>query len=150
MAENAGREQPRRGPGRRFKPGQSGNPAGKRPGTRHHATMFAEQLLDGEVEAIVRKAIEKAKRGDASALRLCLDRLVPPRRDRPIRFELPELASANDASKAMAAITTAIARGELTAAEAAELSNVITAYVKAIEATEIERRLQALEASHAP
>jgi hypothetical protein len=149
MAENAGGEQRRRGPGRRFKSGQSGNPAGKPRGTRHRATMLAEQLLDGEAEAIVRKVIEKAKHGDPIALRLCLDRIVPPRRDRPVRFTIPELNSADDASKAMAAITAAVARGELTPTEAAELSSVITAYVKAIEATEIERRLQALEGAHA-
>lgn len=49
----------------------------------------------------------------------------------------------------MAAITAAVASGELTPTEAAELASVITAYVKAIEATEIEQRLQALEAAHA-
>jgi len=71
---------------------------------------------------------------------------MPPRRDRPIYFGMRELNSADDASKAMAAITIALASGELTPSEAAELSRVVDAYVKAIEATEIERRLKALEA----
>jgi hypothetical protein len=145
MPENAATKQPRRGPGRRFQPGQSGNPAGKRPGTRHRATMLAERLLDGEVEAMVRMVIEKAKQGDMVALRLCLDRIVPPRRDRPVNFTIPALKSAGDASKVMGAITTAVACGELTPAEAAELSRVIEAYVKAIETSEIERRLKTLE-----
>ena len=145
MAKNSGRIQRERGPGRRFQPGQSGNPAGKPPGTRHRATMLAEQLLDGEAEAMVRAAIEKAKQGDMIALRLCLDRILPPRRDRPVFFSIPTLNSADDASKAMAAITTAVARGELTPTEAAELSRVVEAFVKAIEATEIERRLKILE-----
>ena len=79
------------------------------------------------------------------ALRLCLDRIVPPRRDRPVHFTIPELNSAADAAKAMAAITTAVAQGELTPAEAGELSRLVECYVKAIEVTEIERRLQALE-----
>ena len=45
----------------------------------------------------------------------------------------------------MAAITAAVANGELTATEAAEISRVIDGYIKAVEATEIERRLRNLE-----
>jgi len=107
--------------------------------------MLAERLLDGEAEAMVRTAMEKAKQGDMIALRLCLDRILPPRRDRPVHFSIPALHSAQDASKAMAAITTAVACGELTPAEAAELSRVIETYVKALETSEIERRLKILE-----
>ena len=145
MAKNAGGEQRRRGPGRRFQPGQSGNPAGKRPGTRNHATILAEQLLDGEAETMVRTAVEWAKKGNMTALRLCLDRIVPPRRDRPVRFAMPALNSTEDAAKAVGAITVAVARGELTPSEAGELSRVIEAYVRAIETSEIERRLKILE-----
>jgi hypothetical protein len=145
MAENAGGEQRRRGPGRRFQPGRSGNPAGKPKGTRNRATMLAEQLLDGEAETMVRTAIDWAKNGNMSALRLCLDRILPPRHDRPVRFAMPALNSAEDAAKAVSAITTAVARGELTPNEASELSRLIDAYVKAIETSEIERRLKILE-----
>jgi hypothetical protein len=130
----------------RFKAGNPGRPKG----SRNRATILAEQLLDDEVEEIVRKIIKKAKQGDMVALRLCLDRLVPPRRDRPVPFALPAMNSTDDASKAMAAITTGVACGELTPAEAAELSNVVAGYLKAIEASEFERRLQALEANNAP
>jgi Family of unknown function (DUF5681) len=145
-AENSAQEQRPRG--KPFRKGQSGNPAGKPKGTRHRATMLAEQLLDGEAEAMVRTLIEKAKQGDMNALRLCLDRIVPPRRDRPVQFTIPALNSADDASKAMAAITTAVAGGELTPTEAAALSSVIETYVRAVEASEIERRLKLLEEQH--
>jgi hypothetical protein len=107
--------------------------------------VIAEQLLDGEAAAITRKAIELAKQGDLVALRLCLERIVPPRRDRPVNFVLPAMSSADDATKAMAAITTAVASGELTPMEAAELSRVVDGYVKTLEITEIERRLRFLE-----
>jgi Family of unknown function (DUF5681) len=145
MAENPAAMQRRRGLGKPFRPGQSGNPAGKPKGTRHRATMLAERLLDGEAEAMLRTVIEKAKQGDMAALRLCLDRIVPPRRDRPVHFKIPALNSAGDASRAMAAITSAVASGELTPAEAGELSCVVEAYVKALETTEVEQRLKALE-----
>jgi hypothetical protein len=62
-----------------------------------------------------------------------------------VQFAIPPLNSADDASKVMGAITTAVASGELTPIEAAELARVIEAYVKAIETTEIERRIQVLE-----
>ena len=131
--------------GRPFQKGHSGNPQGRPPGARNAATMMAEQLLDGEAAAITRKAIELAKQGDLTALRLCLERIVPPRRERPVSFTLPEINSVDHAPKAMAAITTAVVDGELTPTEAAELSRVIEGYVKAIETTEIERWLRILE-----
>ena len=104
--------------GRPFPKGRSGNPAGRPPGARNAATLAAEQLLDGEATTITRKAIELAKLGDMVAVRLCLDRIVPPRRDRPVHFALPPLNSADDAGKAIAAIATAVASGELTPTEA--------------------------------
>ena len=131
--------------GRPFQKGHSGNPQGRPPGARNAATIMAEQLLDGEAETITRKVIELAKQGDSTALRLCLERIVPPRRERPVKFTLPEINSADRAPKAMAAITAAVVNGELTPTEAAELSRVIEGYVKAIETTEIERRLLLLE-----
>ena len=131
--------------GRPFPKGRSGNPKGRPVGARNAATVIAAQLLDGEVEEIIRKVIKKAKQGDVICLRLCLDRLVPPRRDRPVYFAIPVLNSADDASKAMAAITVAVACGELTPIEAAELSSVVEVYVRAIEARDFEARLRALE-----
>jgi hypothetical protein len=75
--------------GRPFEAGHSGNPNGRPKGARNKATVMVEQLLDGELDALVRKLIEKAKAGDIAALRLCLDRLLPPRRDRLVTFALP-------------------------------------------------------------
>ena len=131
--------------GRPFPKGRSGNPRGRPLGARNAATRLAEQLLDGEAAAITRKAIELAKSGDRLALRLCMDRIVPPRRDRSVHFTIPELNLAADASKAIAAIASAVARGELGVSEATELSRMIEAYVRAIEATDLEKKLLALE-----
>jgi hypothetical protein len=73
----------------RFKPGQSGNPAGKRPGTRHKVTIAAQDLLDGESQALTRKAIDLALDGDLTVLRLCLERIIPPTRERSVKMTLP-------------------------------------------------------------
>jgi Family of unknown function (DUF5681) len=75
----------------RFKPGQSGNPKGRSQGSRNAATIAIEALLDGEAEALTRKAIELGLAGDMTALRLCLDRIVPPRKDRYVAFSLPAM-----------------------------------------------------------
>ena len=128
-----------------FEPGQSGNPAGKAKGTRNKVTLAIEALLDGEAEALTRKAIELAKAGDMAALRLCMDRLAPPRKDRLVMFELPTITCAADAVKASAALVTAVAIGDLTPAEAGELGKLIEAYVRALEATDFAARLENLE-----
>jgi hypothetical protein len=128
-----------------FKPGQSGNPAGKRPGTRNRATRALEELLDGEAEALTRKAIELALAGDMTALRLCLDRILPARRDRLVVFEMPSIHSAADAKTASAALLAAVAAGSLTPSEASEVGKLVDGYVKAIEVTEVLARLEKLE-----
>src|SRR5829696_4827521 len=87
----------------RGKPFSKGNP-GKPRGARHKLTRTAETLLDGEAEAITKKAIEMAKAGDGPALRLCMDRIYPARKDRPVRFGLPPLEKVQDAVAANAAI----------------------------------------------
>src|SRR5262249_37449730 len=111
----------------------------------NRATVAAEALLDGEAGALTRKAIELAKQGDITALRLCLDRVVAPRRERHIQFRLPELRSVSDATGAMWAIIDAVAIGDLTASEAAELSKLVETFIRSLEATEFHQRLRALE-----
>jgi hypothetical protein len=131
--------------GGRFSKGRSGNPAGKPRGARHRTTLAAEALLDGEAEALTRKAVEMALAGDSTAMRLCLDRILPPRRERPFNFKLPALQSAGDAAGAMAAIASAVASAEITAGEAGELAKLVEAFVRALEASELDQRLRALE-----
>src|SRR5919205_3313317 len=145
LAENTGEKQPARGPGRRFAKGESGNPAGRPKGARHKATIAAEILLDGEAEKLTRKAVELALAGDTIALRLCLDRILPPRRERPISFALPKIETAADAVKAVAAIAEAVAAGEITPGEAGELTRLVDVFTRTLEATEFEARLTALE-----
>jgi hypothetical protein len=135
-------------PGRypnRWRKGQSANPSGRPLGSRHRATLLAENLLDGQTEELIRKTIDLALSGDSTALRLCMERIVAPRRDRPVNFRLPALNSASDVVAAIEAIADGVASGELTPAEAAELSKVVEAYRSAVETAEIERRLTALE-----
>ena len=134
-----------RGPGKPFQPGNPGRP----PGARHKATLAAEALLDGDAEKLTRKCVEAALGGDSVALRICMDRILPPRKERPVSFKVPPLKSAADAAAAMAAITESVAAGELSLGEAETASALVERFTRALEAGEFEKRLRALEAAGA-
>ena len=127
--------------GRPFAQGNAGRPKG----ARNKTTLAVEALLDGEAEAISRKAIAMAKDGDMTAIRLCMDRIVPPRKDRPIPFPMPKMETAADAVKASSAVIAAVAEGDLTPSEAAELTTMVEAFARTIEVADLETRLIALE-----
>jgi Family of unknown function (DUF5681) len=129
----------------RFRKGESGNPDGRPPGSRNKATLLIEKLLDDGAKDIATKAIELAKNGDSTALRLCLDRIAPARRDRHIAFKLPKMESPEHAVKAAAAIVEAVASAELTPSEAAEMMKLVEGYTRILEAEDHEQRLRTLE-----
>ncbi|TXN36553.1 hypothetical protein FV232_21445 [Methylobacterium sp. WL30] len=134
-----------RGDGKPFEQGQSGNPAGRPKGARHRTTLAMEALLEGEAETLTRKAIELACEGDTVALRLCLDHLAPVRKDRHVIFDLPAIETTADLPKATHALLQAIAAGELTPSEAADIGKAVDAHVRAIEVTDLHQRLARLE-----
>src|SRR4051812_11631843 len=129
----------------RGRPFAAGNP-GRPKGSRNRASLAIAALLDGEAEALTRKAIELGLAGDLAALRLCLDRLMPPRRDRAVTFALPALTDARSAVSASAALLEAVAAGELTPLEAGELSKLVANHVEALKTSELEERIAKVEA----
>ena len=130
-----------------FEKGRSGNPAGRRTGRRNKATLAAAALLEGESEALTRKAVELALVGDPTAMRLCLERILPPCRERTVKFALPPIESAADIAAAMKAVTSALAGGAITPGEAATIAAVVDTFVRAIETSDFDRRLQLVEVS---
>jgi hypothetical protein len=129
----------------KFKSGQSGNVSGRPKGSLNKATLAAQALLDGEAEALTRKVVELAKGGNPVALRLCLERLLPPRKDRPINFTLPRIEGAQDLVKALGAILEAVAQGEITPGEGQTITVMLEAYRKGLETVDHEARITALE-----
>lgn len=142
--DKAGKKQ-----GGRFEKGQSGNPAGKPKGTRHRSTLIAEQLIDGDSEAILGKCVDLAKAGDPVALRLCVERLVP-RRTAVVMLELPAIARAADVASGFSAILAAAAAGDISLGEAREFMSLVDGARRAFEVTELAGRLAALEALEVP
>jgi F0F1-type ATP synthase gamma subunit len=128
-----------------FQKGESGNPAGRPRGIVNRATALAQNLLSERAEGIARKVIALAEEGDMAAIRVCMERLVPPIKHQPVAVELPPLENAVDSVEAMARIAAAVAAGDLTAAEAAELATVVNVYVGALASKAFEERLTALE-----
>ena len=120
--------------GRPFAPGNPGRPKG----ARHRITRVAE--------ALTRKAVDLALAGDSMALRLCLERILPPRKERPVDIELPSLTGAKDAVAASAALLAAVAGGEIAPGEATAIGKLLELHLRAIEAHDLETRLAALEA----
>ena len=129
----------------RWKKGQSGNPNGRIAGSRNRTTLALESLLDGQADALTAKAIELALAGDMQALRLCMDRILPARRDRPVNFDLPPINNAQDAAATVSAVLAATAAGEITPADAGEIGKLIESFVKAFEVAELAERIEQLE-----
>src|SRR5713226_7915926 len=80
----------------RFVACHSGNPAGKKPGTRNRATVLREALADGEDIAAARIVFDKALAGDAVAARFIVDRLSPRPRGRQVELDLPQGTTPTD------------------------------------------------------
>jgi len=123
--------------------------AGRPRGARNRATEAVLALLDGQAQAISQKAVQLALEGDTVALRLCLDRIAPPRKDSPVQFAMPRMTNAHDAVQAAGAVLQAVAGGELTPIEAMQIMGLVEAYRRTLEVTELEARLAALEGSKA-
>lgn len=135
----------RKPPKTAWKPGTSGNPAGRAPGTRNRATVLAEAVLEQDIEEIAKVVTTAARGGDLQAARLVLERLVPARRERPLSIALPSIESTSDIARAQSVILEATGAGDLTPGEATALSAIVEQRRKALEAEQLERRIAALE-----
>ena len=129
----------------RFKPGKSGNPKGRPQGSRSKATLLAEALLEGQAEELVQTLVDKALEGDVTALRVCIERLVPPRKDRPVTLKLPKVEGPEDLSKLTEAVLQAVSKGAITPGEGQDLAGLIEKHRRAVETVDLEKRLVRLE-----
>jgi hypothetical protein len=144
MAEKAASIQ-RRGRGKPFPKGISGNPAGKPPGARNRATLAVQELLNGEAEKLTRRCVELALAGDSTALRLCMERLAPPPKDRPITFAMPAASTTREINASLARVAEAVGAGILTPGEGNSLATLLEVHRRGIESTDLEDRVKRLE-----
>lgn len=126
-----------------WKPGQSGNPAGRKPGTGEVARL--REGIASELPAIIAKLVTAAKNGDTQAARLLLERVLPPVKSvgHPVRLSLPD---GDDLSAQGAAIVRAVANGEISPDQGGEMLAGLGALARIREVDELERRIGLLEA----
>ncbi|MEO9827505.1 MAG: hypothetical protein ABJF50_24130 [Paracoccaceae bacterium] len=127
----------------KFKLGNPGRPKG----SRHKSSQVIESLMQGQAEKLGKKAIDRALAGDSAALRLCLERLLPPRKDAAVEFELPTISDANEAAVAAQAVLRAVSEGNLTPTEAALVMSLVERFGRVLELAEFEDRLTAIESA---
>ena len=125
----------------RWMVGASGNPLGRPSGTGHVARLRAE--LAEELPGILESLIRQAKGGDVAAIRVILDRVIPPLKavEAPLSLELPEGGYATQGR----AIVASAASGEVSAQEAAQLVAAIANLARVEALDELVRRVEALE-----
>jgi Family of unknown function (DUF5681) len=140
-----------------FKPGQSGNPAGRAAGSRNQKTLAAEAALFEHAQELVNDLVTRAKRGEPTAMRIAMDRILPVGRGRPLPIDLPPVRSTEDAQAAAGVIMDALKEGALSAREAVDLINVVGAltrlngaieYIKKVARTEVAKSAQTLGLDH--
>ncbi len=130
----------------RGRPFEAGNKMGRgrRPGSRNKRTLFAG-MMEGHGEAIIKQCQILAMKGDPMALKLCIERLVPPCKSSSNRFRLPPLLTVSDLVKALPRILQEVARGRLSAQEGEAIASMLDSQRHAIETEEFDARLKAVE-----
>jgi hypothetical protein len=130
-----------------FQKGQSGNPAGMKPGTLHKLTIAARKIASAKGPGIVKKIAEDAEGGDRTAQQLFLKYLYP--RSKVVdglTFVLPKVDGAADVPGAIKSVVEAMASGALTPSEASAIISSLEAYGRSVVANHYAERLEKLEA----
>ena len=130
----------------RFQKGVSGNPKGRPLGSRNQSSLAAEMLLENQAAAITQKCISMAMQGDITAIKLCLSRLIPTKRERAISLEIPPLEGSQDIMRAIGTVLEAVGSGVITPGEGTAVARLLEVHRAAFEIVELENRLDALEA----
>lgn len=144
IANNAAHKQR----GKPFPKGRSGNPAGRPKGARNPALAALDAIGEAGAQGVLQATVKAAQGGDMVAARIVLDRIWPARKGRPVALDLPEVATSEGVTAAMAAVIEAMAHGTLSPDEASAIASVIEGQRRAIETIELEGRIAALEEKH--
>jgi hypothetical protein len=129
----------------RWEKGKSGNPSGRPAGSRNKASLATENMFLDEADRLSRKCIKLAMKGNIQALKLCIERICPVRRDTPIRVQLPRVKTIEDSVKLTTDLLDKVAAGELTPSQGELLSRMIEKHIKVLQLNDLEARLQQLE-----
>ena len=122
-----------------FTTGQSGNPAGRPKGIQDKRTALRD-LLTPYAPDLIAKAVELAMQGDTTALRMCIDRLIPPLKAQATQTQFDASGSLSERGEA---ILQAITAGEVDPATGNSLIGALATQARLLEITAIEERVTA-------
>jgi hypothetical protein len=127
----------------RWRPGESGNPTGRRPGSG--SVQKLRQAIEDSLPEIIKCLADKAKAGDVGAARLLLERVIPALK--PVEAPQALQIDRDDLSGQAKEIVALAASGAISVTQAAQLVAALGTVGKLIEVDELERRIQTLEKS---
>ncbi len=130
--------------GRPFQPGNKYG-RGRPPGRRNIVDRALQQTLEDHAETLTKKCVYLALQGNTTAMRLCMERLMPARRQRVLHFKLPNVKTLAAVAAASEAVVKGVARGQLTPGEGEAFTGMLDGRRRVIETEELELRLRALE-----
>jgi hypothetical protein len=130
--------------GRPFEPGNAFG-RGRPKGSRNRDAAPAKKLLEEYTPHLTRKLIALALEGNGSALRICMERIMPPPRDACVPITLPKIKSAEDVASAAEKVTRGIGNGVLSPSEGETIMNILESQSRVIENAGTEKRVQKLE-----
>ena len=119
---------------------------GRPRGSRNKATVLAQELFDSYSEPVIRKCIAMAIQGDATAMRLCLDRILPARRELPVKIGKLSTRTAQDIATASETVTRKVTAGELTPGQGQAFADILDRRREVIVTQDLDQRLRAVEA----
>jgi polyhydroxyalkanoate synthesis regulator phasin len=125
-----------------FKKGKSGNPAGRPKGIADKRTAL-RALLVPHAEKLIDMAVSLALAGDTAALRICIDRLIPPIKAKDAAVAMPGLKGG--LSEQGQEVLSELAAGRLTPDEASTVMQTVAAQARIVEVDELVKRVRALE-----
>lgn len=127
----------------KFKPGESGNYRGRPVGALSKKIRLGK-LLEPHAKEIIEKVVDLAKNGEPTALRLCMERLIPKVKNEPINIDLPDVDfySNHDLLKIGEQIIHAVSLGEMTPQQGYDIMTILSVQRKAIEICRLEDRIR--------
>lgn len=131
--------------GRPFEPGHAGGP-GRPSGSRNAATLVLDKMAEDDAKAVLQAQLTKAKEGDQRAAEIILARVWPIRKGRAVALSIPPIVTATDIVAALGAVVDAVVAGEITPDEGAAVAGVFETKRRAMETTDLAKRIEALEA----
>ena len=124
-----------------FKKGTSGNPAGRPKGIQDKRTEIRD-LLKPHAPALVEKAVQLALQGEQTALKLCLDKVMPSLKPVSEPVSINNTGNLSDTGRS---VINDVFSGAINTDTGYELLRSLQIQANLEEFTAIEERLTALE-----